>query len=276
MKISACLVIKNEEEVLSRCLESIKDVADEIIVVHDGPCSDASVDISKKYKAKIFIQPFVGVAEAHRPFSYEKATGDWILQIDADEYLSDKAKKEISKLVQNKNIDAYSFSWPYSAGGQYIRKGPFSQTLKSCLFRKNKLYVLGIAQEYPRTYGILVKRSDILLEHKPAYDNFTRESYRKKWIGWAKLQARQISNIEKAPIFNISAPFENKTFQHYLFMRQHPIWTGFTEIIRFISIYILRGILLSGWGSFKIAYFELLYILSVTKYLEYLKYGRRI
>lgn len=276
MKISACLVIKNEEKVLKRCLESIKKVVDEIVIVHDGLCTDNSLEIGKKYNARIFMRPLVGVAEPHRPFSYEKATGDWILQIDADEFLSEKARAEIPKLVEDKDVDAYSFSWPYSMDGQYIRFGPFSRTLKSCLFRKNKLYMLGIAQEYPRTFGILQKRNDILLEHKSEYDNFTKEIFQKKWVNWAKLQARQIAHIDKAPTFNIPYPAKNKVLQHYLFMRQHPIWTGIVETIRFLIIYLTRGILWSGWESLKIAYFELSYLWLVKKYLEYLKYGRKI
>lgn len=276
MNISACLVIRNEEKVLSRCLESLKDAVGEIIIIHDGDCTDKSIEISKKHGAKIFLKPFVGVAEPHRPFSYEKATKDWIFQIDADEYLSEKAKRELPKLIQNKGIDAYSFAWPYYSCGKYISYGPFSQTFKTCLLRKNKMYMLGIAQEYPRTYGFLEKRSDILLEHKPEYDNFTAKIFREKWTVWAKLQARQIKDIESAPTFNIHKPSDNKLLQHYLFIRKHPILTGLTETIRFICIYIWRGILLSGWTSINIAYLNLSYLWLVKKYLELLKYGRTI
>lgn len=276
MKISACLVIRNEEALLSRCLESIKDVVGEIIIVHDGSCIDRSLEVAKKYQAKIFIQPYVGVAEPHRPYTFEKASGDWILQIDADEYLSHKAQTEIKTLISNKGIDAYSFAWPYVVDGKQILRGPFSKTLKSCLFRKSKLFMIGIAQEYPRTYGVLAKRNDVLLEHKPQYNNFTQKIFKKKWINWAKLQAKQIFDIGKAPTFNISDPQENEVFKTYLFIRRHPILTGLSDTLKFLAIYILRGILWSGWVSVKIAYFELSYMWLVKKYLEYLKYGRKI
>ncbi len=276
MKISACLVIRNEEKLLSRCLDSLKDNVNEIIIVHDGPCSDKSLEIAKKYKAQIFIQPFAGVAEYHRPFSFSKASSEWILQIDADEFLSETARREILKLIREKDADAYSFLWPYPQKDGYIKSGPFSKTVKHCLLRKDKMFMIGIAQEYPRTYGVLRKRSDILLEHKPQYDNFTGEIFVTKWVSWAKLQAKQISAIEKIPTFNITNPAENKLFLHYLFMRQHPILTGIKETIKFIIIYISRGILWSGWRSLKIAYYELSYRWLVKKYLEYLKYGRKI
>ncbi len=59
--ISACLVIHNERVLLRRCLESIKHVVSEIIVVHDGECSDDSLKMAKEYGAKIFQRQFIGV-----------------------------------------------------------------------------------------------------------------------------------------------------------------------------------------------------------------------
>lgn len=86
MKISTCIVLRNEEKVIERCLQSVKLISAEIIVVHDGPCTDNSLVIAKKYQAKIFQEKYIGEAEFHRPLTYTKAQGDWILQIDADEF----------------------------------------------------------------------------------------------------------------------------------------------------------------------------------------------
>ncbi|MFA6570012.1 MAG: glycosyltransferase, partial [Bacteroidota bacterium] len=101
MNLSACIVVRNQAIFLDRCLQSIKSVCNEIIIVHDGPCSDDSLKIAKRYKALIFIRPFIGEAEYHRPFAFGKSTGDWILQIDADEYLSAEALSEIPILIQS-------------------------------------------------------------------------------------------------------------------------------------------------------------------------------
>lgn len=267
MKISACLIIRNEEKVLGRCLESLKTVVDEIVVVHDGPCDDRSIDISRKYNARIYLKPLIGEAEYYRPFAYTQTTGEWILQIDADEFLSEEAKAKIPKLINSRDADAYSFSWPYFSGGQYIHDGPFAKTLKPCLLRKEKMYMIGISHEYPRTYGNLQKRKDILLEHKPSYDNFTEDMFEAKWTKWAKLQAEQISHIEKAPLFNISDPSDTKIFRYYKFMGKYPVISGIQETIRFLLIYLSRGILWSGRQSIRIAYFELRYLWLIRKYL---------
>lgn len=273
MNISACLVVHNEEKLLRRCLQSVKDVVDEIIIVHDGECNDKSLEIAQKFGAKVFTREFVGEAEHHRPYSFEKAKGEWILQIDADEFLSEKAREGIPKLIEEKEIDAYSFLWPYPQKDGYIKRGPFAATLKPCLFRKEKMFMIGISHEYPRTYGVLAKRPDILLGHKPLYDNFTLKAFKKKWINWAKLQAKQIRDIKKAPTFNISEHTVKQGFSFYRFMLQHPILSGIKESLRFIVIYLTRGILWAGIRSWQIAFFELFYLWLVRLYLRKSKNG---
>ncbi len=87
-KISAVLIVKNEEEMLPRCLESIKGV-DEIIIVDTGS-EDNTIEIAKKFTDKVFNDYTWNdnFAEA-RNHALAKATGDYILSIDADEYLHD-------------------------------------------------------------------------------------------------------------------------------------------------------------------------------------------
>ena len=94
-KISACLVVFNEEKLIERCLESLKGAVDEIIIIHDGDCQDNTLKIAATYGAKIYEKPHIGFAEEYRPFAYEQTKNNWILQIDADEFLSDGLKKPI-------------------------------------------------------------------------------------------------------------------------------------------------------------------------------------
>lgn len=277
-KISACLVIRNEEKVLERCLDSIKNIVTEIIVAHDGVCSDKSLEISQKYGAKIYIQEFIGEAEYHRPFTFQSATGDWILQIDADEFLSLVDQKKIHSLVKDKDVDGYQFSWPYFTREKYISTGPFSQTYKPCLFRKSKMFMIGISHEYPRTIGRMASKKNIHLIHKPLYNNYTWKMFQKKWIPWARLQAKQIYFLENAPLFHIDEKkkSENPLYQHYVFMRKYPLLSTIVDAFKFIFIYLSRGILFAGISSMKIALFELLYIWLVNYYIFVYKYEKRI
>lgn len=106
-KISLCMIIKNEEKYLSECLESVKNVVDEIIIVDTGS-TDNSIDIAKNYGAKIFQFEWVNDFSAARNFSIEQATGDWILYLDADERLDYSSLTELKRLTSSKQKIAYN------------------------------------------------------------------------------------------------------------------------------------------------------------------------
>ncbi len=97
-KVSACMIVKNEEEMLEDCLSSIRNWVDEIILVDTGS-TDRTVEIAESYGAKIFHQPWEGNFSKHRNYSIEQATGDWIFIIDADERVFEEDVPEILQLL---------------------------------------------------------------------------------------------------------------------------------------------------------------------------------
>lgn len=99
-KISAVMIVKNEEKCLERCLKSIKDI-DEIIILDTGS-SDNTIEIAKKYTNKVFANEYKwkdNFADA-RNYALTKATGDWVLSIDADEWLESNGINKIRKGVE--------------------------------------------------------------------------------------------------------------------------------------------------------------------------------
>ncbi|MEK7470753.1 MAG: glycosyltransferase family 2 protein [Patescibacteria group bacterium] len=106
MKLSVVLAARNEEENIGRCLDSVKGVADEIIVV-DEYSTDKTVEIAKKYGAKVFLEPHHDNFHVTKQKALEKATGEWILQLDADEVVTPELAKEI-KLVISEQSTVYS------------------------------------------------------------------------------------------------------------------------------------------------------------------------
>ena len=81
--LSVCIIAKNEEKFLPDCIDSIKTVANEIILVDTGS-SDRTVEIAKSYNCKVFNFPWQNDFSKARNFALEKAQSDWILSIDAD------------------------------------------------------------------------------------------------------------------------------------------------------------------------------------------------
>lgn len=84
--LSVCIIAKNEEKNIEKCLKSIKSVADEIIFVDTGSI-DNTIEIAKKYTENIFKYEWNDDFSAARNFAMDKATGEFIISIDADEYL---------------------------------------------------------------------------------------------------------------------------------------------------------------------------------------------
>lgn len=104
--ISLCMIVKNEEKVLARCLNSIKDIVDEIIIVDTGS-TDTTKEIAKEYTDKIFDFNWINDFSAARNYSYSKATMDYILWLDADDIvlLEDQIKFKELKLSLSTSVD---------------------------------------------------------------------------------------------------------------------------------------------------------------------------
>ncbi len=104
--ITLSMIVKNEEKHLANCLESVKNVVDEIVLVDTGS-TDNTLEIAEKYSAKIFHFEWINDFAAARNFALEKSSGDWILYLDADECLKQKSVFELQKLTKNKKREAY-------------------------------------------------------------------------------------------------------------------------------------------------------------------------
>ena len=94
------LATHNEEANIARCLDSIKDIADEIIVV-DGQSTDKTVQIAKKYKAQVIIRENPANFHINKNIAIGSARGEWILQLDADEVVSPELAKEIVSTINH-------------------------------------------------------------------------------------------------------------------------------------------------------------------------------
>src|SRR3989338_5959280 len=100
VKLSLCLATFNEETNIHYPLDSAYDLVDEVIIV-DGGSTDKTVEIAKKYgkKIKVFVEENPPMFHINKQKAIERAKGEWILQLDADEELSQELKTEIAKLL---------------------------------------------------------------------------------------------------------------------------------------------------------------------------------
>lgn len=102
MKISACVIVKNEEKNIGKWLSCVAAVADEIIVVDTGS-TDKTVEIVKNSNAKLYHFSWCNDFSAAKNYAIDKARGDWIVFLDADEYFTEESQKKLRKVVNGYN-----------------------------------------------------------------------------------------------------------------------------------------------------------------------------
>ncbi|MFB5679277.1 glycosyltransferase [Paenibacillus terreus] len=96
--ISLCMIVRNEEKYLPKCLSSVQGTVDEIIIVDTGSTDD-TVAIAKSFGAKVIRMPWQGSFADARNRSFDEATGDWILWLDADEELDAEEAGKLKELL---------------------------------------------------------------------------------------------------------------------------------------------------------------------------------
>ena len=109
VKLSLCMIIKNEEEYLPACLESVRHVADEIIIVDTGS-TDSSRNKALQFGARVIDHEWQNDFSRARNLSIENACGDWILVLDADEELESGSGDKIRKLIECTDGDGFELT----------------------------------------------------------------------------------------------------------------------------------------------------------------------
>lgn len=133
--LSVIVITKNEEDRISRCLSSVTNIADEIIVFDSGS-TDKTVEIAKKFTDKVFVTDWKGYG-IQKQRALDKAACDWVLSIDADEEVDSKLAQEITSLLNQDSIkhNAYKMRWKNIIFGKPTR---FGRTARACtrLFKR--------------------------------------------------------------------------------------------------------------------------------------------
>ena len=136
IKISSVIITHNEEENIAKCIESLKNISDEIIVV-DSFSDDNTVAIAEKLGAKIFRRQFKDFGD-QKTFAIQQATFDWVFSIDADEVLSPELQQSLLAEKNQPRYDGYNINILANYCGQWIRHCGWYPQPKLRFFNKNK------------------------------------------------------------------------------------------------------------------------------------------
>lgn len=181
--LSVVVITKNEEERIRACLESVT-WADEIIVMDNGS-NDQTLKLARKYTEQIFQVDFTDFASI-RNKAMDKARGDWVLFVDADERVPESLKKEIEVIISFSEFSAYAISRRNIIFGTEVKYGPFWPDWVIRLIKKaDFIGWVGKVHEYPKFNGKLgySKNSLLHLTHR----NLDQIVF--KSLEWSKIDA---------------------------------------------------------------------------------------
>lgn len=152
VNLSVVVITFNEERNLARCLDSVKKIADEIIIV-DSSSTDKTIAIAQSYSAKITQHPFTGYA-AQKNFATQLAANDWILSLDADETLTPELEKSIQQFKNGPVHDVYEMSRLTNYCGKWIRHCGWYPDRQTRLYNRTKgAWVAQKVHEYWKLSG---------------------------------------------------------------------------------------------------------------------------
>lgn len=164
MEISLCMIVKNEEDVLERCINSVKNMIDEVIVVDTGS-TDNTISIAEKLGAKIYNFQWIDNFASARNYAFSKATKEYILWLDADDVFN---RNDIDKFKELKStldpkVDSVTMNYVLTLGnnGEFINSIRRNRLVK----REKNFQWKGRVHEYLEVYGDIL-HSDLNIIHQ--------------------------------------------------------------------------------------------------------------
>jgi len=241
MKPSVIIIAKNEEQMIGDCLRSVRQLADEIILVDSGS-TDKTMEIAKKYSARIISLPTEKLEFARwRNVGLREAKGEWILYLDADERVTPELQKEIKESI--KYFTAYEIPRRNFYLGKEMHYGGAWPDYVKRLFLKEKLKRwIGELHEDPVFEGEMgrLKNPIVHIAHRDL--SLMVEKTRE----WSKIEAE------------------------LLYKTGHPPVTWWRILRIMLSEFWLRGVKLQGWRDGTVGWIEIIF----QMFSRFVTYGR--
>jgi len=228
-KLSTVIMTYNEEEKIARCIDSISDISDEILVL-DSHSTDKTVEIARRFNARIEYSPFLGYIK-QRELSVGLASHDWVLALDADEFLSKSLAEEIKSIMHKPTADAYYLNRFNAINHYFLKHGSWFPHRIIRLFDRKHIYCSGNPPHdriYAREGSRTARLRGLLMHHcnENIHDRITTVN------NHSTIAARH--------------RFENGQKSNYLRVIFKPIW-------KFVVEYFLRLGFLDGFYGYVMA-----------------------
>jgi len=252
IEFSVALAVYNEQDNLGPCLESIKSLASEIVIV-DGGSIDKTVEIANQFGAKVTVEENRSNFHINKQHAIDACSSEWILQLDADERVSSMLLEEIKDVITGDPkiaADAYYLKRRNYFLGRWMNKGGMYPDPVIRLFRKGRAHLPQASVHEIMTVEGTTKwlENDLLHIADPNFSRYLLRSNR-----YTTLQADDWDKEGKIGVDTLSI---------LLYM----IWK---PIIRFLEIYLRHKGFMDGFPGFVFAWYSGLHVASsYVKYWE--------
>jgi glycosyltransferase involved in cell wall biosynthesis len=227
--LSVTVITKNEEDRLPLCLESIKSLADEIIVFDSGS-TDGTVEIAHRYTDQVFITDWPGYGR-QKQRALRKAKCEWVLAIDADEVLTPELQLEIAAMLDDDPPEvAFRLPWAVTIFGKRLDHGQSARAPLRLFRREGSRFTDAMVHETVLLPSGKVGRMKGRLLHY-THRHFGETLYKNAHYGWLGAQQRHAAGRTGGGL----------------------IGATFRGIAVFFQVYIVRGGFLDGGVGFLMA-----------------------
>jgi len=247
--LTAIIITKNEEKNIERCLISLQNIVEEIIVI-DSFSTDKTKEICEGFGVKFIQQKWLGYS-ATKNLANTYATNDWMLSIDADEALSPELKQSIISIkIQLKIDNIYAFNRLVNYCGKWIKHCGWYPGIVPRIFHKNEWKWQGdfVHETLVQITNLKQKKSPIFLNGNLLhFSYYSIQEHKKKSAYYAKLAAQKIT---KKSYFSLAFK------------------TIFSPIFRFLKMYLFQLGFLDGKFGF--------YLCLISGYEAFLRYSKAL
>ncbi len=162
--ISLCMIVKNEEMHIKRCLDSIAGLVEEMIIVDTGS-TDRTVEIASNYTSKVYSYPWKDDFSDARNYSFSRASMDYCMWMDADDILEEAEKEKFLRLKQSLSPDTDIVMMKYNTSFDEAGKPSFTYFRERWIRNCERYHWVGAVHEVIQTSGRIIY-SDIAISHK--------------------------------------------------------------------------------------------------------------
>lgn len=245
-KVSVVVNTLNEEKNLQRAINSIKGLADDIVVV-DMKSTDSTVKVAKDLGARVYEHRRVGYVEPARNYAISKSTGDWILILDADETVSSGLLAKLREISQKSKSTYFRIPRKNINFGKWMKHSRWWPDYNIRFFKKGSVVWNNEIHSIPLTYG---KGEDLPAEEQYAlvHQNYsTIEDYLERLNRYSSIQSKELINkghkfiwkdLIKKPLAEfLSRFFKGEGYKDGLHGLAFSLLQAFSELIVYIKIW---------------------------------------